>query len=114
MLVAGIDSSTQSTKVVLCDAADGTVVGSGSAPHPPGTEVDPQTWWYALQQAGNGLLNQAAAVAVAGQQHGWRWQASSTGRWSFLRMGRYAALAQRGMAFERLDQPALEHLYGVR
>src|SRR5215469_12451355 len=70
MLVAGIDSSTQSTKVVLCDAADGTVVGAGSAPHPPGTEVDPQAWWNALQRAGDGLLDRAAAVAVAGQQHG--------------------------------------------
>jgi xylulokinase len=70
MLVAGIDSSTQSTKVVLCDAADGTVVGTGSAPHPPGTEVDPQAWWDALQQAGDRLLDRAAAVAIAGQQHG--------------------------------------------
>ena len=70
MLVAGIDSSTQSTKVLLCDAADGTVVGAGSAPHPAGTEVDPQAWWDALQKAGDGLLSRAAAVAVAGQQHG--------------------------------------------
>jgi xylulokinase len=70
MLVAGIDSSTQSTKVVLCDAADGTVVGTGSAPHPPGTEVDPQAWWDALQRAGDRLLDRAAAVAIAGQQHG--------------------------------------------
>jgi xylulokinase len=70
MLVAGIDSSTQSTKVVLCDAADGTVVGTGSAPHPPGTEVDPRAWQDALRKAGDGLLNRAAAVAVAGQQHG--------------------------------------------
>jgi len=70
MLVAGIDSSTQSTKVVLCDADDGTVVGTGSAPHPPGTEVDPQAWWDALQRAGDRLLDRAAAVAIAGQQHG--------------------------------------------
>jgi xylulokinase len=70
MLVAGVDSSTQSTKVVLCDAADGTVVGAGSAPHPPGTEVDPRAWWDALQRAGHGLLNRAAAIAIAGQQHG--------------------------------------------
>ena len=70
MLVAGVDSSTQSTKVVLCDAGDGTVVGRGSAPHPPGTEVDPAAWWGALGQAGAGLLDQAAAVGVAGQQHG--------------------------------------------
>jgi len=70
MLVAGVDSSTQSTKVVLCDAGDGTVVGRGSAPHPPGTEVDPAAWWDALGQAGAGLLDRAAAVGVAGQQHG--------------------------------------------
>ncbi len=70
MLVAGVDSSTQSTKVVLCDAADGTVVGAGSAPHPAGTEADPAAWWEALQRAGHGLLDRAAAVAIAGQQHG--------------------------------------------
>jgi xylulokinase len=70
MLVAGVDSSTQSTKVVLCDADDGAVVGRGSAPHPPGTEADPADWWAALRQAGDGLLDRAAAVGVAGQQHG--------------------------------------------
>src|SRR5712692_6998473 len=70
MLVAGVDSSTQSTKVLLCDAADGTVVGRGSAPHPGGTECDPAAWWAALLQAGDGLLERAAAVGVAGQQHG--------------------------------------------
>jgi xylulokinase len=69
-VIAGIDSSTQSTKVVLCDADDGTVVGRGSAPHPSGTEADPAAWWAALQQAGDGLLERAAAVGVAGQQHG--------------------------------------------
>lgn len=69
-LVAGIDSSTQSTKVVLCQAEDGAVVGMGTAPHPAGTECDPRAWWTALEQAGNGLLDRAAAVAVAGQQHG--------------------------------------------
>jgi sugar (pentulose or hexulose) kinase len=42
MLVAGVDSSTQSCKVVLCDVDDGTVVGRGSAPHPDGTETDPR------------------------------------------------------------------------
>jgi xylulokinase len=70
MLVAGVDSSTQSTKVVLCHAEDGRVVGRGSAPHPDGTECDPRAWWAALQQAGRGLLKRAAAVGVAGQQHG--------------------------------------------
>jgi xylulokinase len=69
-LVAGIDSSTQSTKVVLCRAADGAVVAQGSAPHPDGTECEPRHWWSALQRAGDGLLERAAAVGVAAQQHG--------------------------------------------
>jgi xylulokinase len=69
-LVAGVDSSTQSCKVVLCRAEDGVVVARGSAPHPPGTEVDPAAWWAALCQAGDGLLERAEAVGVAGQQHG--------------------------------------------
>jgi len=70
MLVAGVDSSTQSTKVLLCQAGDGTVLARGSAPHPPGTECDPAAWWSALEQAGQGLLDRADAVAVAAQQHG--------------------------------------------
>jgi xylulokinase len=69
-LVAGIDSSTQSTKVLLCQAEDGHVVGRGSAPHPAGTECDPEAWWTALRQAGDGLLSRADAIGVAGQQHG--------------------------------------------
>ena len=48
-LVAGIDSSTQSCKVVICDADTGEIVRSASSPHPDGTEVDPQLWWSALQ-----------------------------------------------------------------
>jgi xylulokinase len=70
MLVAGVDSSTQSTKVLLCEAEDGTIVARGSAPHPAGTECPPQAWRDALRQAGDGLLTRAAAVGVAGQQHG--------------------------------------------
>jgi xylulokinase len=70
MLVAGVDSSTQSTKVLLCRAEDGQVVAEGSAPHPGGTECDPEAWWQALRQAGDGLLEHAAAIGVAGQQHG--------------------------------------------
>jgi xylulokinase len=70
MLVAGVDSSTQSTKILLCRAEDGAVVARGSAPHPAGTECDPAAWWSALLEAGDGLLSRASAVAVAGQQHG--------------------------------------------
>lgn len=71
-LVAGIDSSTQSCKVVIVDAATGAVVRSGSAPHPAGTEVDPQAWWDALQSAlsAAGGLADVAAISVGGQQHG--------------------------------------------
>src|SRR5579859_3376978 len=70
MLVAGVDSSTQSTKVVLCDAQDGTIVARGSAPHPGGTECPPQAWGEAPTRAGEDLLLRAAAVGVGGQQHG--------------------------------------------
>ncbi len=71
-LVAGVDSSTQSCKVVICDLESGRVVRSGRAPHPEGTEVDPDAWWRALQRAiaEAGGLADVAAVAVAGQQHG--------------------------------------------
>jgi xylulokinase len=70
MLVAGVDSSTQSTKVLLCQADDGTVVGQATAPHPEGTECDPERWWRALTAAGSGLLDRADAIGVAAQQHG--------------------------------------------
>ena len=70
MLVAGVDSSTQSTKVLLCQADDGAVVGQAAAPHPDGTECDPERWWQALAQAGDGLLGRADAIGVAAQQHG--------------------------------------------
>jgi xylulokinase len=70
MLVAGVDSSTQSTKVLLCQADDGAIVGQAAAPHPDGTECDPELWWQALAKAGDGLLDQADAIGVAAQQHG--------------------------------------------
>ena len=69
-LVLGVDSSTQSTKALLVDADDGTVVGQGSAPHPGGTEVDPRAWLAAVDAASSGLLERADTVAIGGQQHG--------------------------------------------
>jgi xylulokinase len=70
-LVAGVDSSTQSTKVVVCDAETGRVVRTARAPHPDGTEVHPDRWWDAFEQAsGSGILDGVSAVAVGGQQHG--------------------------------------------
>ena len=71
-LVAGIDSSTQSCKVVIRDLARGTLVRSGWAAHPEGTQVDPGAWWDALLAAIDvcGGLDDVAAVSIAGQQHG--------------------------------------------
>ncbi|MFI7282353.1 xylulokinase [Micromonospora chersina] len=71
-LVAGVDSSTQSCKVVVRDAETGALVRQGRAPHPEGTEVDPHAWWDALRAAvaEAGGLADVAAVAVGGQQHG--------------------------------------------
>ena len=69
-VVVGIDSSTQSTKVVRVDAATGEVLSLRSAPHPEGTAVDPERWWHALVAAGGTELDDVAAVAISGQQHG--------------------------------------------
>jgi xylulokinase len=71
-LVAGVDSSTQSCKIVIRDAGSGALVREGRAPHPDGTEVDPAAWWSALQSAvgAAGGLADVDAVAVGGQQHG--------------------------------------------
>lgn len=71
-LVAGVDSSTQSCKIVVRDAATGALVRSGSASHPEGTEVHPDAWWAAFAEASDvaGGLEDIAAVAVGGQQHG--------------------------------------------
>lgn len=71
-LVAGVDSSTQSCKVVVCDATSGVVLRSGSAPHPGGTEVDPAEWLsaFALASERAGGLEDVAALAVGAQQHG--------------------------------------------
>ncbi len=71
-LVAGVDSSTQSCKVVLRDAETGAVVRTGRASHPGGTEVDPAAWWDALVAAiaDAGGLDDVAAIAIGGQQHG--------------------------------------------
>ncbi len=71
-LVAGVDTSTQGCKVVVRDADTGELVREGRAPHPPGTEVDPRAWDDALGTAlvTAGGLDDVAAVAVGGQQHG--------------------------------------------
>lgn len=71
-LVAGVDSSTQSCKVVVREAESGRIVRTGRAAHPNGTEVDPEAWWSALLEAveAAGGLDDVDAVSIAGQQHG--------------------------------------------
>ena len=70
-IVAGVDSSTQSVKVVLRDADSGELVASTSRPHPDGTEVNPLEWKKALDSALSELSNhKIQAISIGGQQHG--------------------------------------------
>ncbi|KAA9133017.1 xylulokinase [Microbacterium caowuchunii] len=68
----GVDSSTQSCKVVIVDTDTGRIVREGRARHPDGTEVDPEAWWSALQAAiaDAGGLADVEAWSIGGQQHG--------------------------------------------
>jgi xylulokinase len=71
-LIAGVDSSTQSVKVVIRDAASGQLKREGRAAHPDGTEVEPHAWKSALdsaiEQAGG--VSDVSAISIGGQQHG--------------------------------------------
>jgi len=71
-LVAGIDSSTQSVKVVIKDANTGQLIREGKAAHPDGTAVHPSHWISALDKAieSAGGLSDVSAISIAGQQHG--------------------------------------------
>ena len=71
-IIAGVDSSTQSVKVVIRDSHTGELLREGRAPHPEGTEVDPALWKSALDAAivNAGGLDDVAAISIAGQQHG--------------------------------------------
>src|SRR5438445_11716732 len=83
-LILGVDSGTQSTKVLVIDARDGKVLASASQEYdlipnlPPGAkEQHPHTWREAAASGIRRALRQARAVAaevkaigVSGQQHG--------------------------------------------
>jgi xylulokinase len=76
-LAAGVDVSTQASKVLVVDPEDGRVAATGRAPHEvTGTggarEADPEVWWQALRAAlsRTGLAGDVGAISVAGQQHG--------------------------------------------
>jgi xylulokinase len=75
--VAGVDCSTQATKVLIVDPDDGRLVASGRAPHEVtgsggARETDPAQWWDALRAAlaETGRAGEVRAISVAGQQHG--------------------------------------------
>ena len=70
-IVAGVDSSTQSVKVVLRDAESGELIASTSRPHPDGTEVNPLEWKKALDSALDELGKyEISVISIGGQQHG--------------------------------------------
>ena len=68
--VVGVDSSTQSVKVVLRDVDSGELIASASRAHPDGTEVAPEAWWQALSDALSDIKEPYDAISIAGQQHG--------------------------------------------
>ena len=76
-LVAGVDCSTQSTKILLVDPDTGEVVARGQATHvvtgiDGARESDPRGWWSAVRDAlaETGRAGDVGAISVAGQQHG--------------------------------------------
>lgn len=71
-LVAGVDTSTQSCKVVIRDSETGKLVREGNGKHPDGTECHPNEWYKAFIDAANqaGGLKDVDAISVGGQQHG--------------------------------------------
>ena len=70
--VAGVDSSTQSVKIVVRDSESGALLAEASRPHPDGTEIDPQHWLDALKAVIEeiGGLESLDAISIGGQQHG--------------------------------------------
>ncbi|MEU6800754.1 FGGY family carbohydrate kinase [Streptomyces neyagawaensis] len=78
-IVAGLDSSPEFTRIVVCDSDTGAVLRQGYAPHPvepaPNggrpADVDPQAWLLSLgEAAGGGLLEGVQAIGVSSQQNG--------------------------------------------
>jgi xylulokinase len=75
---AGIDCSTQNTKIVVCDSDTGAILRENRAPHPgataaggPTAEIDPQAWLRSLGAAAEGgILEGVRAIGVSAQQQG--------------------------------------------
>ena len=77
-IVAGLDSSPDFTRIVVCDTDSGAVLRQGYAQHPVEgpegggrpSDVDPQAWLLSLgEAAGGGLLEGVQAIGVSAQQN---------------------------------------------
>ncbi|NLU69216.1 FGGY family carbohydrate kinase [Streptomyces sp. HNM0574] len=69
-IVAGLDSSAEYTRIVVCDEETGAVIKQGHAEH-PGERDDPQSWLASLgKAAGGGTLSDVRAIGVSAQQQG--------------------------------------------
>ena len=69
-LVAGVDSSTQSVKIVVRDAETGELVRESRGTHPDATEISPSKWLSELTNSTQGLLDDVEAISIGAQQHG--------------------------------------------
>jgi xylulokinase len=72
-VVLGVDSSTQSTKVLAVDLDTGEELAEGRAPHVGDHTQDPREWWTALRDATAIALQpdmDVRGISIAGQQHG--------------------------------------------
>ncbi|MFC5804288.1 FGGY family carbohydrate kinase [Streptomyces formicae] len=73
-IVAGLDSSSAFTRIVVCDTDTGAVLRQGYAQHPVESkagDVDPQAWLLSLgEAAAGGLLEGVQAIGVSAQQYG--------------------------------------------
>lgn len=72
-VVLGIDSSTQSTKVLAVDLDTGEIHGEGRAAHSGADTQNPNDWWDALTRATREVVTadlDVQGLSVSGQQHG--------------------------------------------
>lgn len=76
-IAAGLDCSTQNTRIVVCDSDTGEVLRESRAPHPglaagsAPAEIDPQSWLRSLGTAAEGgMLEGVRAIGVSAQQQG--------------------------------------------
>ncbi|MEX0676631.1 MAG: FGGY family carbohydrate kinase, partial [Pirellulales bacterium] len=76
-LVAGVDCSTQATKVVVIDVDEGKLIAGGRVAHDvfrsgAASETDPENWWDALAAAlaQTECVDEVDSISVAAQQLG--------------------------------------------